>query len=167
VSLCPILPLIWDKTGLLSCRAHLNVEICAGMDVSGGSATHHPACNEHTFPEKPENVKKPPLLLHLCPCKSSQQTSQPIRRDGGNLPMSQQVAEPLGVRQSLKAVRMPAARHEAVRIQARDQTGRPAGGRLPPGLCQQAAPGIRRSPASLPSQQPFCFNISIYLVANS
>lgn len=48
---CFMLPLIWDKTGMLSCRAHLSGEMCVSVDVSGGFATQHPACNEHTFPK--------------------------------------------------------------------------------------------------------------------
>lgn len=50
---------------MLSCRTHLSMEMCVGMDVSGGSATHH----GHTFPEKPENSQKnkspslPPVSL--------------------------------------------------------------------------------------------------------
>lgn len=70
VLLCPMLPLIWDKTGMLSCRAHLSVEMWVGMDISGGSATHRPACNEHIYPKKPANSKKkkipsPPLASLL------------------------------------------------------------------------------------------------------
>lgn len=66
--LCPVLPSIWNKTWMLSCRAHLSVEMCIGTDVSGGSANYHPACNEDAFPKKSMTSKKKSLLLHLCPC---------------------------------------------------------------------------------------------------
>lgn len=46
------LPLIWDKNcGVLSCRTHLSMKMCVGVDVSGGSVI----IQGQTFPEKPKN----------------------------------------------------------------------------------------------------------------
>lgn len=66
MSSLPRVALNLDKTGMMTCRAHLSVEI--DMDVSGGLATYHPACNEDTFPKKVSEQQKKSLLLHLSPC---------------------------------------------------------------------------------------------------